>query len=730
MTAGDRTAQLPQVRMAMAISALMMAHQVAGKAARDGIFLSQFRTSDLPTIVAAAAIAAVVFSFARGPMLVRLGPFRITPVSFAMSGVLQAAEWLLLRYHPRVAACVIYLHIVAFGAVLLSGFWSVMNESFDPRSAKSLFGRISGMGTLGGLCGGLLAERVAAWFSPSAVVLVLALLHVACAGLLWRAFPAPAVARTAVPQPGQALPVGAFRRYPFLLTLAGLVLAASAGTAFLDFVFKAQAAHVMGRGAPLLRFFGLYYTATGLLTFLAQTLFTRFVLQHAGLAISAGALPAGIGLGSVVSLLIPGFRVLSGVRAVEILMRGSLYRSAYELFFTAVAPADKRAVKSVIDVGADRMGDAVGAAGVTLLLALAPGRYGAILSAACGCSLIALLLAVRLQRGYLRALEKSLVNRAIELDPSMVEDSATQSVLMRSIVMPLPPRPASAPETAPQPPAPQSDAFVRAATELRSGDVARATRAATELRAGDWQLAPLLIDLLAWDEAMPAARSALERMGAGITGMLIDALLDPGRDFAVRRRVPRVLSFVPSARSVEGLFAALEDQRFEVRFYSGRALYLLAKDHPGLAIESDRVWAAVNRELSQQKSVWQSHRLLDSRDAGDKEWFFDDQLLDRADRNLEHLFTLLALLLPGDAVRVAFRALHTDDKQLKGTAFEYLESATPAHTRHLLLPLLEADAEARLRSSATNGALAKLMATQARVNRSLDLNPRSTNARQ
>src|SRR5262245_46343043 len=100
--------------MAMVIAALMMAHQVAGKAARDGIFLSQFNTSALPTIITVAAIAAGVASFLRGRTLVRLGPFRITAISFAASGVLQAAEWVLLRYYPRVAACAIYLHIVAF----------------------------------------------------------------------------------------------------------------------------------------------------------------------------------------------------------------------------------------------------------------------------------------------------------------------------------------------------------------------------------------------------------------------------------------------------------------------------------------------------------------------------------------------------------------------------------------------------------------------------------------
>ena len=34
-----------------------------------------------------------------------------------------------------------------------------------------------------------MAERVAALFSPQAVILVLAMLHLLCAGLLWMAFP-------------------------------------------------------------------------------------------------------------------------------------------------------------------------------------------------------------------------------------------------------------------------------------------------------------------------------------------------------------------------------------------------------------------------------------------------------------------------------------------------------------------------------------------------------------
>jgi hypothetical protein len=141
-------------------------------------------------------------------------------------------------------------------------------------------------------------------------------------------------------------------------------------------------------------------------------------------------------------------------------------------------------------------------------------------------------------------------------------------------------------------------------------------------------------------------------------------------------------------------------------------------------VPQDRIWAAVNRELSLQKSVWQSHRLLDNRDARDADWFFDEELQDRADRNLEHIFTLLALLLPVVAVRTAFRALHTDDRYLKGTALEYLETATPPDTRRPLLQVLEADAEFRVSIPDSNDALASLLQSQAQINLSLRSVPR------
>lgn len=53
------------------------------------------------------------------------------------------------------------------------------------------------------------------------------------------------------------------------------------------------------------------------------------------------------------------------------------------------------------------------------------------------------------------------------------------------------------------------------------------------------------------------------------------------------------------------------------------------------------------------------------------------------------MFTLLALVLPTEPMRIAFRGLHTNDQTLRGTALEYLEGVLPPAIREPLWPFLE-----------------------------------------
>ncbi len=198
-----------------------------------------------------------------------------------------------------------------------------------------------------------------------------------------------------------------------------------------------------------------------------------------------------------------------------------------------------------------------------------------------------------------------------------------------------------------------------------------------------------LVRLLAWDEVSDAARAALEREATSVTGLLVDQLTHPGTPFGVRRRIPALLIRGRAELAVPGLLAALGDERFEVRFRSARALDALKLRHPEIAIPPATVFAAVERELAVAEPVWNSRRLLDPRAESDREAFLDEVLHKRADRSLEHVFSLFATVLPREPVKIAFRALHTDNPELRALAAEYLDSVLPAGIRARLWTLVE-----------------------------------------
>ncbi len=172
-------------------------------------------------------------------------------------------------------------------------------------------------------------------------------------------------------------------------------------------------------------------------------------------------------------------------------------------------------------------------------------------------------------------------------------------------------------------------------------------------------------------------------MGSRITGQLVDALLDPGQEFAIRRRIPRVLAEFDLQRAVDGLIAALADARFEVRFHSGRALTQLQERNPNLVMDREAIIRTVEREFEVGPEVWRHHRILDTTH-------------DEPEGTLavEHVFRLLALVYARDPLRIAYSALRSGDDYLRRTALEYLEQILPLALWQRILPLVEEPATA------------------------------------
>ena len=366
------------VLTAIVCAGFVTAQFVAGKAVRDALFLAHVGIASLPAMVIGTSIfsIALVALTARG--VSRLSPARFVSWAFAVSAVLLVLEWALIYRAPNLAAVLVYLHISGLGPILGSGFWLVTTERFDPRTAKKKFGQIAGGGTFGGLLGGLLAERVAVLAGVGAMLPLLGILNLICAWQVRRLMPEPASPPQSEGFSADLTPESAWSgmrvlsETPYLRHLALLILLGTTSAALIDYVFKVQAAATLGTGESLLRFFAVYYAAVSLVTFAVQTSMSQFALERLGLAFTSATPSIALFAGSLGALVAPGLEGAIIARGGESVFRGSLFRAAYEVFYTAVPLAERRAAKSIIDVGFDRVGDAVGGGAIRFILMLAP----------------------------------------------------------------------------------------------------------------------------------------------------------------------------------------------------------------------------------------------------------------------------------------------------------------------------------------------------------------------
>jgi len=678
-------------RAAAIASFAMIANHAAGRSVRDALFLSEFDVSSLPRMFVASAIVALGAMLLLTRVIARQGPGPLVQVGFFASSILLLLLWRVAVTSPGAAAIALYFLLAITGSVVISWFWALVTERFDPRTAKRKIGPIVAASSCGGIVGGILAERAGAMLPMSAIFPMLAALHLIAAIFVGRiGFRRDPAAHEAV-EPSALEGQDALTivlREPYLRSLAALVTGVAVSAIFLDYVFKARAQAAFPEGADLLRFFALFYMATSIVTLAAQTLFTRRLLQMWGLSNTAASLPAATAAASLLAVFAPGLGAIGVARGMEATLRSSVFRSSYELFYTPIATRLKRTAKTLVDVGFDRAGEAIGAIAIHGVLIAAAGiAEPLLLGIAIAISIGCLLLAPRLHRGYVAALERSLLGRPTAIDPETIEDETTRSVFLRTLasremptITPSGIRPAPAREALPQMSVP--DPLVAKILELRSGDSIRVRRLLASREMFDSPLIPHLIRLLAWDEVSSDAARALAQGVDRWTGQLLDSLTDAEEEFSIRRRIPRILSRSDSPRAVWGLMQGLQDARFEVRFRCAEALAKIATRKRS-RIDAEGILQVLELEMSQNRLAKAGERLLDQD---------DDSRPSTLNAPLRYIFTLLGLAYPNAQLQAALDCLESGDARLKGTALEYLDTLLVSKGRESLLSFIESSA--------------------------------------
>jgi len=687
-----------------ATAAIVIAQHVAASAARDAFFLANHPASALPGAVIMSSIVSVAFLPFLARMMARFGPAIISPLAATMSALLLMVEWAISRQRPELAAVAVFVHTTVIGSVLVSGFWSLFNERFDPHTARQLMGRVAGGAAVGGVVGGLLVERAGAAGIelPNLLPIVAAVQLLVAAGSRALGGGRSRTTQAALTEPAESF--SSLLESPYLRTIALLVILTAFVSTLTGFVLKAAAASAYVQSGELLRFFARYYLGVGLLGLLLQITLSRISLNRFGLGTTIATLPAALAVVGLIAFATPMLWTLALLRGLDEGLTNSLYRSGYELLYTPVAPRTKRRFKTVADVGFDRLGKSLGSGLVSLVISMfAATQVRVLLAVTVVGSVATLIVAVRLTRGYVTSLTQSLRSRAISLDGNVLQEAVTLRTIAgtginRGELLAAMADRAAAPDSGAidfaggdaamwgtQTIAVQglrqsrtseemaADTLLQDVADLRSGNPNRLRRVMRRGTRLDRHLVPYVISLLARDDISSLAVSTLRRVVDTETGQLVDTLIDPGASPVIRRRLPQVLAGSRSPIAIAGLLQALDDSEFEVRFRSAGALMRSRETHPDWVIPRETVFDAALREARRSRPLLEH----DASTAADH-------------RLLELVFRILSLTFDPEPLKLAQRAFRSDDPQLRGTALEYLETVLPADVLQELRPVFGA----------------------------------------
>lgn len=688
--------QLPRERastIAVLTAIPMVAQLIAGRAVRDAVFLSEYDAVYLPRVMLVAAALSLGAALLVGRAMPHFGPRRTALVLTLINGALFAAEGALLSVMPKEVAVVTYVHVSFVGALVVSAFSSVINERFDPHYAKTVVAQVGTGAALGGVLGGASALLLSNVLDLRAIFLGIGALSVLIGAGVWSIGVSGSEPGHSTDESGR-YGTRAIRDDPYLRKIAIAVILLGAVGVLVDYAMKAEADARFPDSAGLLSFFATFYMATALVTFLMQAGVARPLLEKVGLGWTMAVLPITVAVSAGVGVVWTRLWTATIARGSQTVLSSSLFRSGYELLYTPIPPLKKRATKAPIDIACNRIGYGLGSALIMGIVAIASSANAAttwVMAAATAGALVSAWMIRRLHSGYVEALAASLRAGSLVLRSEDVADATTLHTLARTEG------------------ALDRHEILERVGELHrdrdtNSDVPDAKRDVDQLAkllsddsegilevlldpALSTHFASYVISMLADDRHAGSAYRALERMGAPITGQLVDAMLRRSNPVSVRQRVPRLLRRYTSSNAVYGLLEGLEDPAFEVRYRCGRALSEIQRSNPELNLPHHRIMNAVERDLAIDDQQWLRRRHPEkapTNPTGE----VDALLVSRRDRNLQHVFTLLGLAFDRDAIALSLRALSSDNANLRGTSLEYLHNVLPEDVRDTLWPRL------------------------------------------
>ncbi len=294
----------------------------------------------------------------------------------AIVGLLVAFWFLFQTGQVWVSAAFFFFGRLLLGIFLISQFWTLANDIYDPRQAKRVFGFIGGGAMLGGMTGSGLTAILVKRVGTENLILFSAAILVVCFFLILEIQRRTSTIASREGSfdlkeetlgGGEALSMLRSSRH---LQLIALVIGFSAlGAATLETqLLMAAESEVAGTDAITSFLAGITFYIS-LIGLVIQIYFTSRIYSLLGIGFAMAVLPASLGATALIILMNKALWASSVARVSDSALRYSLDKTTRETLFLPLSAEMKLKAKGFVDVVADRfIGKGIGS--VVLLIAI------------------------------------------------------------------------------------------------------------------------------------------------------------------------------------------------------------------------------------------------------------------------------------------------------------------------------------------------------------------------
>ena len=408
-------------------------------------FIADFGAGNIPYVLLAAGPAVGLLMHAYGRVDATLPKQWALPLLQVGLAAVLAAFWLLFQTGSRWVSAGFYLFGLLLGALLVSQFWTLAHEIYDPRQARRLFGFIGAGFGLGGMAGAGLV--IAGPAGRDALLLFSAGSLLATTGLVVaiarreRRVHDPAVNLDAehTETPGIIAALRLIGASPSLRQIAALIGLAALGGVVVDQQLNMAAEQFRGGDeAAVTSFLASVRLVVSASQFVLQIAFVKQIYRLLGLGFALLMLPVGLAA-TALPILVSGALLAPAVATVvDRSIRYSVDRTTREMLFLPVPSSLKRRAKPFLDVTVDRLARGIGA--VLMLVLIQPWGLGLgwpqlsiVVLAMVGAWLV---LAARAKDRYVLAIRDGLESQAVDVRAVDVADLTTVEALLEELAHP------------------------------------------------------------------------------------------------------------------------------------------------------------------------------------------------------------------------------------------------------------------------------------------------------